>query len=135
MSFIPVADDEATTGWVRAFYYKYAGKQSQLLSLLYKDLLLALAGLPERECAMLVDQLTGYEHYGLSTSQLAEKYGLSKHDVVLLLASVRHLMLHNILSAPHRFNILPALLDFMQKKHEVMTNTANKTYMLYKKRI
>lgn len=131
MSFIPVADSKVISSWVRSFYYKHTGGQRQLLSNIYTDMLIALSGLSERDCALFVDHLTGFNHYGLSTAQLAEKYHLNSHDVVLLLLSVCHHMIHHISTAKQNFTVLQHILGARQTKQTSITSTANKTYDLY----
>ncbi|MDY0405676.1 helix-turn-helix domain-containing protein [Virgibacillus sp. 179-BFC.A HS] len=131
MSFIPVVDDEATANWVRNFYLQTKNRQSQVLAQIHNDLLLPLKKLPDEFAAMFVDRLTGYQSYGQSIPQLAEKYGLTYHDVKVLLTAITHFIIHQLHFRQEDFKVLPLLLKHPEKQHTTLTNTANYTYQLY----
>ncbi|SFD50996.1 Uncharacterized protein YpbB [Lentibacillus persicus] len=125
-NFIPVIDKTEITDWVRKQYRLWKYDTSLFLNKLYSELFHLLNQFDTTEASIFVDSLTGYNHYGMSSFQIAERYGLEQVDVPLIRTSTIHRMLMLISQNEQH---TPLLKHFLQDlTHEAkVTNSANKT--------
>ncbi|ALX47981.1 helix-turn-helix domain-containing protein [Lentibacillus amyloliquefaciens] len=125
-NFIPVIDKTAVTEWVKKQYHLWKNNKSSFLNQLYGELFQLLEHFHKKEANIFVDSLTGYNHYGMSSFQLAERYGLEKVDVPLIRTSLIHRMLM-LISQNESMN--PLFMQFLQDLPDEakLTNSANKT--------
>jgi len=131
-SFIPVIDKTSVEIWVKQVYKRVKGKEQNVLSAIYDELIKLLKIVSNREANIFVDRLTGYKHYGLSIEQLASKYKISVSEVYLLITGTTHRLLTEIIH--NRMNY--PFLSFMIKdlnQHPALTKSAKKTFDLWKK--
>ncbi|WP_217585407.1 helix-turn-helix domain-containing protein [Lentibacillus saliphilus] len=129
-SFIPVEDDRYITQWVKSVF-KQINKPHQALKAIYDELYDILNTLTELEASLFVDRLTGYQHYGMSTPQLAHKYHLDIHTVKLLLKKVHHQIMRQV-SEGHHYPTLSMIRADLQQSN-MITQSAKQTYALLKK--
>lgn len=131
-SYIPVIDRPSTTQWIKTFYQKEKLQVDARLKEIYHELSLLLAEFSDAEAEMFVDRLTGFQHYGLSIHQLANRYNLSTNDAQILLIGMTHHMLDHIQRNPPLF---PLLLQIIadQQTNGFITQSAKQTYQLIKK--
>src|SRR5699024_11615352 len=76
-SYIPVIDRPATTKWMKYYYQKQNLQVNIQLEKVYDELFSMLITFSEGEAEMFVDRLTGFQHYGMSVQQLANRYEIT----------------------------------------------------------
>lgn len=125
-NFIPVIDKTEITNWVKKQYRLWKYDTSSFLNKLYSELFQLLEQFDTKEASIFVDSLTGYNHYGMSSFQIAEHYGVEKVDVPLIRTSIIHRLLM-LISQNEQYT--PLLGQFLQDlTHEAkITNSAKKT--------
>jgi uncharacterized protein YpbB len=126
-AFIPVVDNLDATVWVKDFYKKNWKSAAPID--LYEELHKLLQNLEKEEAEILVDRLSGFQHYGMSVDQLALHYHLSIHDVYLVMIGIIHNMIDQIKSQKENYPFLARLIQD-DKGTKFITNTANQTYQL-----
>ncbi|HLR80006.1 MAG TPA: helix-turn-helix domain-containing protein [Bacillota bacterium] len=132
LTFIPIIDDAHITSWVKSFYVRNNHEDAFILQLLYRDLANILGHLDQREAEFFIDQFSGYKQYGLSTSQLAVKYDLSREDVILLSVAITHKIIQFIQQFQEQLKLLPVFIRDISK-NQFITKSAQTTYNLFKR--
>lgn len=131
-TFLPIIDDRKIQYWIKQIYPKIKGKEKNWLKGLYQELYNLLQPFSEMEKGIFVHRLTGYKRYGLSIEQLAEKFSQDRHDVILLLESVKHQMYVKV----NKEKDLYPHLSFVSKNSipaAALTESAKTTYRLLQK--
>lgn len=131
-SYIPVIDKPVITNWIKRVYPHFKPDVHTYLQQLYDDLYGLLSRLSEEEAHMFVDRLTGYEHYGLSTHQLARKYHMKTDNIPLYLRAITHRLLTLINTEEVETNIVFFITKDLPKLN-FMTKSAQETYKLIQK--
>lgn len=130
--FIPIVDKKPVQGWVKSFYKMVKTSESDYMKALYKELHMLLSTLSEDEANLFVDRLTGYQIFGKSKQQLAEKYQSTIIDVSLIWMRIIHQMLAGIQNDTSNYPILHMIIRDCEQQ-SFFTNTARKTYHLLRK--
>lgn len=131
-SYIPIVDDRDVQSWLKQTYHKIKDQTEQYLTFLYDDLHTLFTELPENKVNLIIDRITSYDHIGLSTHQLSEKYKLTYDDVLLHIQATVHQLLNLILDHNFNLKVIPTLVDDLPQIHR-MTKSARKTLNLLKK--
>lgn len=126
LNFIPIVDKPSVTGWVKERYYNVRQHQKHFLYQIHDELYELLSCLSDREASIFVDCITGFQHYGMSTSQLAAHYDINRIDAPLILTAIVQRMLQIIEHAKGEYPLLSAVLNDMTENSK-LTNSANKT--------
>ncbi|GAA0444095.1 helix-turn-helix domain-containing protein [Lentibacillus halophilus] len=129
MTFIPVVDNPIVTEWVKRTFYMYRNEQESFLNNLYAELHLMLTHFKEWEASMFTDSLTGYQHYGWSSFQVSEVYGVNKQDVPLYKTAIVHRMMA---IAKEKQVMFPLLAQFLRElpNESKLSKSAKKTKIL-----
>ncbi|QKY69225.1 helix-turn-helix domain-containing protein [Lentibacillus sp. CBA3610] len=125
-NFIPVIDKPDVMAWVKSYYRQWRNHQTAFLSQLYSELSQLLQLFWEKEASLFVDSLTGYKHYGMSSFQLAEHYGLRQIDIPLIRTAIIHRMLAIITQDTAAYPLFAQFLRDLPEEAK-LTNSANKT--------
>lgn len=96
MKFIPIVENREVELWLKNFYVKWKNKSDYILRTLYDELLELLSPLENISAEVFVEQLTGFNHIGLTVEQLAHRYRLSVESILLLHINTIHYFLHSI---------------------------------------
>lgn len=131
-TFIPVIDKTSITSWVKYAYKHFMQHEHQALPKLYREMYALLNGFSDVEAALFVDRLTGYKNYGKSIEQLAIAYQKDVNDIQMLLTSMIHNMLDEIIRESARFPVMSFIINDLPGKSN-MTLSAQKTYQLSKR--
>ncbi|RYG73633.1 hypothetical protein EU245_05910 [Lentibacillus lipolyticus] len=129
LSFIPVVDKPVVTDWVKQTFYTYRKEQENYLSKLYEELYRILGHFTELEASLFTDCLTGYQHYGLSSFQISEQYGVDELDVPLYKTAIIHRMLIIIEREEQAYPVLGSIKKELPAVSE-LSNSAKKTKAL-----
>lgn len=128
-TYFPVIENKMTEQWVKRYYVRTKNNIHSHLYQLHNELIRILQTVSNRQANMFVDRLTGYERFGLSSNQLATKYGLTNNDVHLHLISVIHKIIdmskHNKQHFPQLYYLFS---DLLTKK--VLSNSSQQTKSL-----
>ena len=125
-SFIPLIDNRDVTQSIKAIYRVHKKiSDAKMLEGLYDELYHVLRKTNPLAAKLFVDRLTGYKDYGLSISQLAIAYDLSKEDVQLFLVAVVHLFITEV--KQNKLPILSQLLQYCSMETSFITASAEKT--------
>ncbi|SFA73294.1 Uncharacterized protein YpbB [Lentibacillus halodurans] len=124
--FIPVIDKPPITDWVKGQYHQWRNHQTVFLNQLYKELYEILQHFSEMEARIFVDSLTGYKHFGMSSFQLADHYGLKQIDIPLVKTAITHHMLSLINQHPKTYPLFARFLTALPQEARI-TNSASKT--------
>ncbi|WP_330949583.1 helix-turn-helix domain-containing protein [Virgibacillus sp. MG-45] len=130
-SFIPIIDIPDIIAWVKYFYRQNKNREADILPEMYHELHCLLQYVDDMEASLFVDRLTGYQHYGMSTGQLKEKYKISKDDVILLHTAVVHKMISLIHQEKKDYPLLQGLVDY-EEYTSILTASAQKTFRFFK---
>lgn len=130
-SFIPIVDKGRITNWMKTFYQMIKVDIDVYVTMIYKELSFSLQNFPKQEAEMFVDRLTGYQHYGMSVYQLANRYQLSEDDVRLLFTGITHRMLNIIQKDAAKYPLLMKVISDLRTEG-FLTHSAHKTYELIK---
>lgn len=131
-SFIPITDTVSVASWVKDFYRRMSSiSPEKILSLLYSDLHTLFQAFPDREANFMIDHMTGYKAYGMSSSQLGHRYNLNNEDIIILRTAIVHNMMEMIEQEKNTLDILPLIIIHHQKGH-LITHSAMETYHLLK---
>lgn len=125
-TFIPVSDNPVITGWVKKQYHQWSSHETAFLNQLYSELSQLLHLFWEKEANIFVDTLTGYNHYGMSTFQLAEHYDLGQIDIPLIKTAIFHRMLAIINQNSKTYPLFAQFLQDLPEETK-LTKSANKT--------
>lgn len=129
-SFIPITDSQEITSFVKRFYKTMASfTPEDVLKLIYQDIKYILPSLSDLEAHFFLDQMTGYQSYGMTSMQLAEAYELNKEDVSLLRTAVVHQILNVIEKEKASLHILPYFTSH-QGSNDFITASTETTYQL-----
>ena len=131
-SYIPVIDRPATTKWMKYYYQKQNLQVNIQLEKVYDELFSMLITFSEVEAEMFVDRLTGFQHYGMSVQQLANRYEITVNDVQLLMTGMTHHMLGMIQRKTEAYPLLSGLLEDLHT-NGFITQSAQRTYELIDK--
>lgn len=127
-SFIPVVDTPSVISWVKDYYKKMTSVPTEnILYLLYADLNDVLERFPEKEAQFFLDHLSGYNRYGMASSQLSKKYQLNRINIPLLRTAIIHKMLSIIEKEKAHLKILPSI-NIKESENIFITNTSMLTY-------
>ncbi|MFD1018527.1 helix-turn-helix domain-containing protein [Thalassobacillus hwangdonensis] len=127
--FLPVEDDLETTEWVRNLYRTRKGNLQHHVRALYHELADLLRSMPEAEAEVFTYRLTGSGFIGLTTGQLAVRFGMDAVDVHLLLHHVCYRIYFTVKEGRDRYPSL-ALFTIDEQPHILVTNSAKRTYEL-----
>lgn len=130
-SYIPIVNDVDVQQWIKQMYNKIKNHIEQYLLFLYDDLHLLFNHLPDYKVNLIVDRFSGYNHIGLSTHQLSEKYKLTKNDVFLYIQATIHQLLNLIFDHHFKTKVIHLLVEDLPQIH-MMTQSAQKTLKLLK---
>src|SRR5690625_7155708 len=86
----------------------------------------------EVEAEMFVNRLTGFQHYGMSVQQLANRYEITVNDVQLLMTGMTHHMLGMIQRKTEAYPLLSGLLEDLHTTGFI-TQSVQRTYELIDK--
>lgn len=129
-SFIPITDSQEVTSFVKKFYNRMASfSPEDMLKLIYQDIKYILSFLNDSEAHFFLDQMTGYQSYGMTSMQLAKTYALNKDDVSLLRTAVVHQILNIIEKEKASLHILPYFISH-EDSNDFITASTEKTYQL-----
>ncbi|WP_174613631.1 helix-turn-helix domain-containing protein [Virgibacillus ihumii] len=128
-SFIPVVDTPQITGWVKDHYKQMKPKHENVLYLIHKELQQLLERFPEADAEFFVDCLAGFEHYGMSSYQLAKHHELERLDVPLHLTAIVHRMFWEMEQEPGKFPIISYIIKDV-KQETKLSQSASKTDIL-----
>lgn len=131
-SYIPVIDKQSVMQWIKRVYPQLKHDIPTYINQLYDDLYILLRFLKEEEAHLFVDRLSGYEHYGLSTYQMARKYDMSTKDIQLYLRAITHRLLALIKEKKVDTQFMSFLTNDLPV-YNFMTQSAQTTYQLMKK--
>lgn len=131
-SYIPIVDDPTVTSWARKTYHMIKGDIDVILLKLHRELTQLLRQLPDQEANIFVDRLTGYQTYGMSINQLANKYHISLLDTHLILIRTIHKFITEISKQTSKYAVLRQLLNHMPE-NTFITRSAYRTYQLLKR--
>ncbi|WP_167751334.1 helix-turn-helix domain-containing protein [Lentibacillus salicampi] len=130
--FIPVIDKPIITNWVKKQYHQLRHHQAVFRSQLYKELYQLLQCCSETEANIFVDSLSGYNHYGMSSFQIADSYGLKRVDIPLVKTAMIHQMLSIITRNTTAYPIFARFFHDLPQASGI-TNSASKTKELLDK--
>lgn len=131
-AYIPIVEDREVEQWVKNLYRSTKHRVDSSLAQLYKELFTLLDLLPERQAAVWVYQLTGYQSIGMTFLQLADTYKVEEEDIYLITMHVNHFLLKKIEERPENFPLLVhiARVNQVEKK---LTASASKTKEMLQK--
>ncbi|HLR63187.1 MAG TPA: helix-turn-helix domain-containing protein [Lentibacillus sp.] len=124
--FIPVVDKRIATNWVKRQYYQTHRFQANFLNQLYEELYQLLKCFSEMEANIFVDSLTGYNHYGMSSFQIADHYEMKQLDVPLVRTAIVHHMLTIISRNTAAYPLFTRFLQDLPQEMRI-TSSAGKT--------
>lgn len=130
-SYIPVIDRPSTTRWIKSYYKKEKLNVNRQLEEIYHELSYMLNQFPDTNAQMFVERLTGFQHYGMSIQQLANRYKLTIDDVQVLLIGMAHHMLDILKHNIDQFPLLSKLIADLRSTGFI-TQSAQITYDLIK---
>ncbi|KGX86013.1 helix-turn-helix domain-containing protein [Pontibacillus litoralis] len=104
--FIPIEDNRHVLQWVKSFYATHQHDLTNVLNTLSDELYRILCSFPTEYAEIIVLRMTGFHRYGLSKEQLATKYGLTIHDISLLLTALNHYLLSNVVKQSTTYPML-----------------------------
>lgn len=131
-AYIPVVDQPSITNWVKKTYKYLYPNLDRSVHELYRELHQILSTLSNLEADLFVNRLTGYKQVGLSIQQLAQLYQMSGEDIQLVLMRIIHQMISIIYTSPSDYQMMSLMLRDLTKIN-LLTNSANETYKLFKK--
>lgn len=130
-SYIPIVDNKRVEQWVKYQFMKIKPSSDHYLKKLYVELTQVLSDVSNRQASLFVDRLTTYRHFGLTFTQLAEKYGLTVYDVYLHIMSVVHKVIYiskaNTKQFPHLYTFFA---DRLTKG--ALSKSSQRTYFMLK---
>lgn len=130
--FIPIIEHKEVENWVKTYYQTTKHQIDQYLRQLYEELVDVLSLLPERHATIFINQLSGYQTIGMTTSQLSNEFQMSEEDVHLITISIIHFILEKISMKQKSYPILFRIMaDLIQIKS--LTESAKKTEQLLHK--
>lgn len=132
LNFIPVVDKSVITEWVREQYYLIRQNLNVYLENIHNELFELLSYFSERDASKLVDCLTGFNHYGMSSFQLADHYNVKRVEIPLILTAIIHRMLSIIEQNVGNYPILSLITRDLAEDSRI-TNSANQTNDLLNK--
>ncbi|MFP7477330.1 helix-turn-helix domain-containing protein [Terribacillus saccharophilus] len=125
--YIPVTDNPAIQHWIKQLYRQEQHHLDDWRNGVYEELYGLLEKLPQIQADLFVDRLTGYQHIGLTTEQLAEKYHVHHTDVLLYQTSTIHHLLQHAEGDTPSYPHLAALMDSPKQQIRSITSTAQRT--------
>ncbi|MFP7493764.1 helix-turn-helix domain-containing protein [Terribacillus saccharophilus] len=128
--YIPVTDSPAVQHWIKQWYRQEQHRINDWRTGIHSELASLLGRLPDFQADIFVDRLTGYQHIGLTTGQLASKYKVHETDILLYQTSTVHHLLHHTESEAAAFPHLAALMNKQEQQTSSITSTAQKTRMM-----
>ncbi|AIF45443.1 helix-turn-helix domain-containing protein [Virgibacillus sp. SK37] len=132
-SFLPVVNDPETERWVKHIYSSQVYQTRETLNQLYEELKKVFRYFTDEEAHLFIDRLTGFEQYGLSLDQLANKYGRSQWEVPLLITAMTQNMLQVVVEDKEEFPFLTFMTGDIQPENMLLTNSAKSTHRLLQK--
>ena len=131
-NYIPVIDNYKTENFIKQLYINRKKLIQQDLKQLYEELTILLEKTPEKHRLYYIDRFSGYDHYGLSIPQLAQKYQTDQHTIQLSLTAINHFIIKHTLNNPTRFKIIYLLISTLSMNNK-LTKSASQTNKLLKK--
>lgn len=128
--FIPIVENYSVEQWIKRYYYKTKDNLETSLEQLYKELTIILNDTHKRYAEIFVDQLSGYEHIGLTMGQLSNKYDYSIHDIYLINRHIVHIILQKVLSNSNDFTMLMSLIDNLLTDKKLTDSTTQTLHLL-----
>ncbi|WP_233881148.1 YpbB family protein [Virgibacillus halodenitrificans] len=123
-SFLPIVNDPETERWVKKIYSSSVYQPREILNQMYEELKKLFLYFTDEEAHLFIDRLTGFDQYGLSLDQLANKYGKSYLEVQLLITAMTQNMLQVVITNKKRFPFLTFIAADLQTENTLLTNSA-----------
>ncbi|WP_138416897.1 helix-turn-helix domain-containing protein [Aquibacillus sediminis] len=130
--FVAIVEDVGTQQFVKEIYNTMKNRRREWLRGLFKEIHSFLRTIPQNQASIFVDRLTGYDQFGLSKEQLAQKYQVSKHDIAVTLQLIIHKLLTFLLNETKNSLYLSTLIkDYVEQTF--ITNSAAETLNLFQR--
>ncbi|GAA0599675.1 helix-turn-helix domain-containing protein [Virgibacillus siamensis] len=131
-SFIPVVDSPHITGWVKNHYKRIKPKREAVLQIIHKELQQMFERFPGGDAGIFVDCLTGFEHYGMSSYQLAKYHNIERIDVTIVLTAIVHRILWEVEQEQATFPTLSYIMQDLTQNTK-LSQSAVRTDRLLRK--
>ncbi|AJD91334.1 hypothetical protein JMA_20170 [Jeotgalibacillus malaysiensis] len=134
--FIPVTRDAEVQQWVKHTIRQHRDHLGDFTLKLHDELknLLENSELPESP-ELLVGQFSGYNHIGLTNSQLAELFNCGTDELNTRFMNVLHFLFQEIESHPEQFPLLTNMMKTDEKSAIPFTKSTEESYQYLKNRL
>lgn len=126
--YVPIIEDYFIKNDIKHIFSKLQASSSILSQQFYKECRDILSSIDEEYARLFVQRLSGYNHYGMSLQQLAQKLRMSEVDILILYRSIIHYMLEQIRLYESDYPLLSLL--YSKEDDTQLTITARQTKQL-----
>ena len=128
--FIPVQYDDTVQYFVKKILFQHGISKKELSDLIHKETFDILQRVGDQQAYILVSQLSGHLHSGLTLLQLSKKLMLDETWVLLEFQSVLHFMLQRIEKDMESYPVLSMLCSDLIHKPSLTATTQKSFYLL-----